>query len=307
MAKEKLLRHIDIGGKIVRLTEDDDFYYVYEGKKLIYKFVKKYITKTILWKVVNDYSLYLKKLQSEFVDEDLPIDNLVAEAEKKIRNEFTKRLRDFFKQIPEASVKKELKEDFLGLKIFPNLTKVFIGFNLFINKTVKDVMKKLEVQVVDDVDDTGKAIDYNTKKLIKDKTAIMKKSIANQLTNTKDNILTDIKTSLSQGISAGQSVSTIRKDIEKKYNYKNGVGWKTQRTLKGTVNNANMVLKLNKWLGMGFTKFEWITRDDIKVRPKHAIKNHKVYDIKKALKDINNWDAYPGKSAGCRCSAIPYE
>jgi SPP1 gp7 family putative phage head morphogenesis protein len=228
---------------------------------------------------------------------------VVAEAEKQVKDEMTRRLRIFFKQISSSNTKKEA----LNMNIFPKLSKAFVGFNTFVNKMVGDVLKKLQVQVVDDVDDTGKTTGTDTKKLIKDKTTILKKSLADQMVNTKDNILKDIKLNLSQGITAGQSVTTIKKDIEKKYNYKNGIGWKAARTTKTAISNANAVLKLTKWLNMGFTKFEWITRDDSKVRPKHAAKNHKVYDIKKALNDINNWDAYPGKSANCRCTPVLYD
>jgi len=307
--KEELLRQINVGGKIVRFTEDNNFYYLYEGKKLIQRFVKEYITKKTVWQVTTDYIFYLKQLQEKFEDDKLPIDDLISQAEKEVRKELIKRLRQFFKQIPKASVKEteSMKEDFLGLKIFPKLTDVFSGFNKFVNKTVDDVLKKLKVEVIDDIGDTGETVSAAAKKDIVATANLMKRQVKDSIVGTKDNMLKDIKRDMIQGITANQSVTSIKQGIEKKYNYSNGIGWKSARSVRTTLSNANTVLKFKKWLNMGFTKFEWITRDDKKVRPTHAAKNHRVYDIKKVLADTNNWDAYPGKSANCRCSAILYE
>jgi len=307
---KKLLRKIDIGGKIVSIIEDKDFYYLLEGKREINKFVKKYITKDVLWKVTNDYILYLKKMQDEFEDTKLPIDTLVAKAEKEIEKEFTKRLRAFFKTIPQTSSEEFIpvtnKEAFLSSQIFSKLGKAFVGFNSFINNVISSTLKDLSIEVTDDVDDTGYAADKDIKKILNDKKKIMQKNIAASVIGTKDSILNNIKQDISAGMLADNSTTTIQKDIEKKYNYRNGVGWKSKRIIRDNLHNANILLKLNKWKNMGFVQFEWLTRNDSRVRPSHKRKNHRVFNIKKALLDKKNMDAYPSKNYGCRCTAIPY-
>ena len=301
--KDILLRHVDVGGKEVRLEETTDFYNVYEGKRTIYRIPKNFIKRETLWQLVTDYVNYLKQLQNEFLDDELPVDKIADKADKLLRDEITKRLRQFFDEIPKE---KTNKEAFLGDGIFGRLKKVFQGLNAKINDIVSQTLKDLNVQIIDDVDDTGVETDSDTKKYLTDKNKLMQQTVSDQVIKTKDDILADIKRDLSDGITAGKSMTKIKQDIEAKYNYRNGIGWKADRSIKTSISNANTRLKLLKWLNMGFTKFEWITRNDEKVREKHRQFNHKVFDIKKALDDTDNWDAYPGKSANCRCTAIPY-
>jgi len=300
--KRKILREVDVGGKTVTVAEDENFYYVFEGKKEIYKFIKLYISKKILWDVSTDYIKYLKALQNEFLNGDLPIDNITKKIEKEVEEEFTKRLRDFFKQIPQNK-----KEAFLGLDVFGSLNKAFSGFNDFINQKINNILQDLKINIVDDNDDVNQKTDVNTKKILTDKVNIMKKNIADNIKQTKDVILNDIKNDLTNSMAADVPISTIQKDIEKKYNYRNGVGWKSRRTIQTSIHNANTLLKLNKWQNMGFKKFEWLTRNDPRVRDSHRKKNHRAFSIEKALKDTKNPDAYPGKAYNCRCTAIPYE
>jgi len=67
------------------------------------------------------------------------------------------------------------------------------------------------------------------------------------------------------------------------------------------------LLKLKKWQMLGFENYEWITRNDEKVRESHAKKNHRVFKIEDALNaPANDYDAYPGKAANCRCTVMMY-
>lgn len=304
--ENKLLRHIDVGGKVVRLVEDDNFYYMYEGKTLVYTFVKAKVQRKTAWYITTDYVKYLKEVQKQFVDGDFPIDKLVAEVEETMRLQFEKRLKQFFKKMSQKNVQKKT-ESFFKIDILGKLKDVFSGFNADINKMVTDTLNKLNVQVVDDVTDTGINTPNVVAKKILDKKALMKKNIADSIKDTKDKILKDIKKDLTQGIVAGVDAKTLQKDIEKKFDYKNGVAWKTKRSIGGAMRMANTTLQFKKWLEMGFTQFEWISREDSKVRHSHSLKNRHVYDIREALDDVSNWDAFPGKAANCRCTAVLYD
>lgn len=303
MEKDKLLRHIDVGGKILRAVEDKDYYYLYEGKKLIYKFVKEYISKKVFWEVVSDYAKYLKQLQNEFIKGDMPIDKLVDEVEKKMKDEFDKRLKKFFKTMQQKNMQTN-KEGFFKIDIFPRLDRAFHGFNKFINDMVKDVIGKMHVDVVNDVDDTGVTINQHTKKLLNDKKKLMIKNISQQVKTTKDNVLSSIKKDLSSGMQAGTDSKQIQKDIEKKFNYKNGVAWKTKRTMKTELHDANALMKLKKWHNMGFESAEIIVREDEKTCKICRPKNHKVIKINTLL---NNRKTRPTFHPNCRCTVGVYE
>ena len=282
----------------MRLVETPAFYFMYEGKREIYKFVKKQITRKTVWLVTTDYAKYLKDLQQEFVTGNFPIDKLVDSVERKMRIEFQKRLNKFFKVLHQKNVQQKT-ESFFKLNIFPKLSDVFSGFNKFINNMIKDVLNDLDVQVVNDVDDTGTMTPKSTAKMLKDKKKLMINNIAGQVKTTKDNILQDIKRDLSSGMEAGQKTTEIQKSIEKKYNYKNGSGWKSKRVIRTELHNANTVMLLKKWDSMGFEEVEHIVREDEKLCKQCASMNKKVFKINDLL---SNKKKHNPQHPNCRCS-----
>jgi SPP1 gp7 family putative phage head morphogenesis protein len=109
---------------------------------------------------------------------------------------------------------------------------------------------------------------------------------------------------LSDGITNGLSKKDIRAAVNKKYRYDDKVENRFDRLIRGMGRVASQKLKLLKWQDLGFTHFEWRTKEDDVVRPAHVKKNRKVFSISDALKALDDLDAYPGKNYGCRCWAV---
>ena len=308
----KELQNNNIGGKVIRLikvdNDDTNTAMLFDGLNLIDTYDLNDVEMKTIKQAYNDYKDKLKKMQDNFEDEETPEDVIIDELDKEVKNIMTKELDKLFKTLDKHQVKKEgFSEAFFSDKILGKLGGLFSGFSKNINKSINNALTKLNLTVLDDEKDGVKVNDH-TKDMLKRKKDLMKKNLQLQMSKTKDNMLKDIKSQVINGMAAGKTSKQIKSEIEDKFNYEDGSGWKVKRLIRGTMRDAATLLKLKKWDNMGFENFEWITRDDSKVRPSHQKKNHRVFSIKKALQaKHDDWDAYPGKAANCRCVAVVYD
>ena len=303
-AKELLID--DIGGKTIRLLEDDENYSIYDGLNNIQNFNKINIELKTVKQAFNDYKDKLIKEQEEFEKGDSDEDKIIDELEKDVQVILQKQLLSVFNKIDTYKLKKEgFKEDFVNPKILPSLNDVFNNFGKKINDVVRRAMDKLSLVVTSDED--GVKTDLETKNMLSKKQTLLKKSLVDQIKVTKDKTLVDIKARISNGIASGQPVNKIKAEVEKDFNYENGVGWKFTRILNTSSRQAAGLLRLKKYQKMGFDNYEWITREDSKVRDTHAKKNRRVYNIEDSLTQFSSGklDAIPGGSYNCRCRAVP--
>jgi len=307
MSNWKEIHVRNVGGKNARVIETPQDYLLFEGLKLISTHDKEVTKKQTIKNIFNDYVQYLIELQDKFETGETEEDILIKTAEDELKLLLDRKLKQVFKLLDKNKVKTEsMSEDFLNLKVLPKIDDLFKGFNTDMTSLIGNVLNKLNINIIKDNADTNIDMDKKTKDFINKKKDVMKKSIQSQLKQTKDKMLVDIKSKISNGIASGQDASKIKQDIESDFNYENGVGWKFQRAFNSNLRNSNTILRLKKWQKQGFDDFEWISRDDKLVRPTHAKKNRRIFNIQESLDDTNNWDAYPGKAANCRCSASPY-
>ena len=299
------LKNYDIGGQVIRLIEDVENYSIYNGLSNIENFTKTIIELSTVKKAFEDYRQRLIKEQDEYKKGDSDEDKIIDEMERDIQKILQKQLLTVFGSIDNNKLKKEgFKESFVNPKILSGLDGIFSGFNKKIGDVVRRAMDKLGVVVTSDED--GVKPDLSTKNLLSKKQTLMKRSLIDQIKATKDKTLSDIKTRISNGIASGQSTTKIKQDVEKDFNYEKGIGYKFKRIINTTSRQSAGILKLKKLLSMGFETYIWDTMDDAKVRPEHAKKNKRVYNIEESLSS-NKMDAYPGKDFNCRCRIRPYE
>lgn len=293
-------KKVNIGGKDLRIIESTDSWLIYEGLNLINTFNKKVTKKLTVAQAFKDYKDYLIKIQEEFESGESEEDNLINELNKIIGNEYEKRFNKVLKHLDKSEVNKEsFQEGFLSKIIFGKIDDSFKGFSTFISIAVGKILSKLNAETIDD------KVNLNTKDrdLLKKKNTLMVKNIKDNVKTLKDDVARGIKNDLTQGITAGRQLSDIKSDLEKRFNYKGGVGYRFDRAVHKNLRTSANLLKLQKWLKMGFEEYEWITRGDSKVRPKHAERNRRVYKIRDAL---NGDDIFPGSEFGCRCRAVMY-
>jgi SPP1 gp7 family putative phage head morphogenesis protein len=297
------LKYQGVGGHDVRLVKAQDQVMLFDGYDIIETFSLTIINKDVYIKAFSDYIKRLRDSFEDFVDEETEQDRVIKELEAEVKKELDAQLKKVLKAIDEYSSKTEgFSEKFLGVGILPKLDDLFKGFNISIGKSVTQALNKLNLSIVDGEEDERLAPpevrDYlgRKKKLLSD-------NIKTQINTTKDKMLADIKTTLSQGITAGQSVSDIKSNVKKSFNYADGVGYKFDRIIRTETNTASKLLKLQKYQRMGFETVMWVTRDDSKVRDDHKKMHRRVYKISDLLKSITNRDL---QLFNCRCTVTPY-
>ena len=293
----------EIGGHKIRLVDTNkEMYLLFDGLTLIENYNKDAIQDGKQIKSLFDsYVEKVKKSFEELKDEETPEDVMFDTLQKEVEAEYKTRLDKFFKSVHKFDRK---TEGFLSDKILPSLTNTFKGFNSIINKSVSNIMKKFNVNIIKD-DGTDGAINKKNEDTLKAKNDLMIKNLQKSLQTVKDNNLQIIQTKLSQGIAAGQSMSDIKSDIEKETNYEKGVSYKIDRAIQTGGRNATRIIRLKKLQSQGFDEVLFITRDDKKVRDKHKHLNNKVFPIEKVL----GWytkNTIPGTYWNCRCTFTGY-
>jgi len=266
---------------------------IFEGLNLVGQYDTNDNSMKTINMIYDDYAKKLKQMQEVIEEGETDEDIIVDEVEKELKKELDDRLKKVLKSIETSSRK---TESFVSDKVMGKIGDIFTGFNTRINSLIGKAMSKFKINIIND-----NTITPQSKKKLETKYDLLAKNLKMQVKDTKDNVLQGIKRSVSNGIASGKSVSQIKSEIEKDFNYKDGIGWKVRRTINTSLRQASGILKLKKMLDQGFDEYEWISRNDSKVRPEHVKKNHKIFSIEKALKS-DSMDAYPGKNFGCRCS-----
>ena len=291
----------NVGGHNIRLIDaTDNIYLLFDGLTMIETYDKDVTDKKT---AVKNTEGYIKKVEAsfdEFTDEETDEDKAFNQLQKEIEEEYKKRLDKFFKQIPKTSKK---TENFLSDKIFGKLNDVFKGFNSFIKSRTDKILNKLNTKIVKDSDE--EVLPTKTIDNLKAKNKLMTDSLAKNLQQVKDSQVSTIRTKLANGIAAGHSVSDIKSDIEKDFNYDKGVRHKIDRAIQTSGRNATRITKLKMLQSQGFEEVLFITRDDSKVRPQHAKYNNKVISIKQMLDWYTN-NTIPGTFYNCRCTFVGY-
>lgn len=297
--------HQSVGGKEPRVVETEDSWLLFNGITLAQTLDKDIIDKNTMKLVFKNYVKTLEKEREQFLQGETEEDKLVNTLKKDLEKEVKNRLQKIYKLMDTHSTKNESwNEQFLGMNIFPKIDQLFSDFNSSMTKSVNKTVKQLGINVVDDKNDDVDTSD-EFKKLVDEKKRLIRDNLKDQIRTTKDKMVTDIKSQLKDGINKGQSVSDIKKNVRKNFDYDKKVDHKFDRIIHTTTRQSSMILKLRKWLNAGFDSYEWLTKEDDKVRPEHRRKNKKVFSIRKSLKS-NNMAAFPGKDFNCRCSAVPY-
>ena len=301
----------NIGGHEVRvINSGKGDWLLFDGLNLIEQYEQDVIDKKQIKDIFNNYVEKVKEDFEKFQDEETPEDIIINELDNEIKKEIESRLEKIFKDIKKNEVK---KEGFLSSNFLKKFDGAFNGFSAKINSLVGGALGKLGVTVIDDSEDEtiiGKP-DKKTVDMLKDKNRLLSDSLKSQVKTTSDKMLADIKSSLSTGIVAGKDIKDIKSDVEKQFNYEDGIGWKFKRAVITGSRNASGLLRLKKYKQMGLDEFKWKTMEDSKVRPEHAARNNKVYKIDDAL---SGKIPYPGGSVdmkkhpnfNCRCRSIPF-
>lgn len=294
-----------VGGKELRVIETEDMWLIFNGLTMVQSFDKTVVQKQTMGEVFEDYKKKVKAEQDEFLQGETEIDQLTDEFKKEVEEEIEKRLVQLFNGMGKFKSKKEgFEEAFLKVDFLDKVNDYFKDFNSNINKSITKMINKLGVNITSGDSDGVQAND-DVKKLIDEKKKLIKDSLKNQINTTKDKMITDIKSQLQTGITAGKSVTDIKRDIRKNFDYDSKVDYKFDRIIHTTTRQNAMLLKLRKWQKLGYTSYVWQTKEDDKVREKHAKKNQRVYNIEDSIKS-SDMDAYPGKDFNCRCSGYPY-
>lgn len=303
----KQMSHKNIGGKQIRLVKADEDILLFDGLNLIQTFDLNVVDNKLILSAYEKYLKKIKAMQDEFFKGDTPEDEIIDQFERELKQELDKQLKKLFKVIGKSGRK---TEDFLSGTVLGKVDGFFKDFGKNINKSINKILNKLNVVVADSKIDNVE-IDDKIKKDLASKRDLFKQDLKQQMKKTKDNMLVDIQSSLRNGIAAGRDVSDIKKDIEQKFNYNDGVGWKFTRAARTQMRTAAGILKLKKLQKAGFESFIWQTREDEKVRSEHAKRNERVYSIEKALKGnmpfpggSSNFNKFPNYN--CRCLIIPY-
>lgn len=305
------ISHDDVGGKQIRLikvkTDDKEIIMMFDGLTVIDNYDLNVVELKTIKQAYQDYKQKLIKMQDEFLSGNAPEDDLIDAFEVEMKSELDSQLDKVFKLIGKSGRKTEA---FLSPNILGKIDGFFKNFSSNINKSINNVLNKLNIMVVDSKEDNV-SVDDKIKKDLQDKRDLFKQNLKQQLTKNKDSMLTDIKTSLRNGIAAGKDVSDIKKEVEKQFNYEDGVGWKFKRAAVTGLRQANGILKLQKLKKAGFEEYIWQTMEDDKVRPDHAKRNQRVYKIQDALEGkmpfpggSTNFSQYPNYN--CRCRILPY-
>ncbi len=301
------INHREIEERIIQLIKTPNEYRLYDGLILKKTWIIQELKdidgpKQIYLKYIED----LKKELEDFYDGETDEDKAVDEIEKFIKDEYDIRFKKLLKTIEDSGNKFENydgvhKEKFLSLTIFQKFNDIFSDFNAKVKAKTNEIMKRLGLDVIKDKEVIGGNEDSpekRDKKKLMQKRNILLDSMKAQITDTTDGILQDIKRDVSTGIVAGRSTSAIKAELEKKYNYKNGIGWKTQRTINNETRKATKILKLKKWYNMGFKEVQNITHIDDKTSAQCRPLNHKVFTIKYLL----NHPEEIHRHINCRCS-----
>ena len=118
-----------------------------------------------------------------------------------------------------------------------------------------------------------------------------------------------IETIVYNGVTSGQNYTQIakqiagRKDISSVFGKLDNRVKLIARNERSTI-NAQITKKRQEELGI--KRAVWRTSDDERVRPCHAIRNGKEYDISKGLySSCDGKTLFPGEEINCRCIAIP--
>ena len=301
----KELKSQNIGGHELKLIKSDETVMIFDGLSLL----ETFDTAVVDEEVYNlAYTNQIKKIRDsfdEFESGESEEDIIVAELEDDIKKELDSQLDKVIKLIDKGGVKKEnYTEKFLSLNIMPKIGDLFKDFNLNINKSITRALNKLNVNVQSTGDDDIKPTD-TVKQLLDRKKKLMADNIKLKVKDTKDSMIADIKDQLGRGITAGQDISDIKRDIRKKFDYDKDVSWKFNRIVRTSMNTSSKILKLQKYQKMGLEKVKWQSRRDNKVRDQHETMNNRVYDIDKLLKMIAD-GTIPGGLFNCRCTVRPY-
>ena len=308
----KELKNTNIGGKVTRLIFVNDKngkgkIIIFDGLRLIDTFDLDNTRRKTVDDAYADYNKQLRDMQEEFEDEKTDEDLIIEDAEKQMKKLIEDKLQNLFKLIDSGKVKNDqLSEAFLSTNILGKIGNAFSGFARSMNSIVANTMNKLGLEVESGEDDSMETPN-DIKTILKKSKSLMQRNIQAQIQDTKDSMLNDIKKAVTDGIAVGKSHANIKSDLRDRFNYKDGIGYKFDRLLNTELRNSTTLMKLKKWKAMGFETFVWITRDDGKVRDSHRAKHQRVFNIDDALKSrSDDYEAYPGKSARCRCRAQPY-
>lgn len=289
----------NIGGKKLHIDEEKDSYKIMLDKKILSILKKDGVKKNSLKQIFDNYASEIENQQQVFGKPSLE-DEIADEYSQLILDEFNDRLDKLFKTIDRKEVK---REGFLSDTILKATDDIFKGFNGILKSLSQKGLDE-EIKNIDEVDDTP--VSDNVKELIRDKRQLIKQQVGDQIVNTKDNVLLDIKRLLRDGLASGKSFKDIKKQLNDDFKKDDGVEWKFKRTMGTELKRATTLLKLKKWKEMGFSRYEWITMEDEKVRESHRNKNKRVFSIDDALSS-DSMDRYPGYDYNCRCFARLYD
>ena len=301
------IKHKEVGGHVIRLVDTPrSVFLLFDGLELVESFDKEVFSKDDAKKSFNEYIEKVKKSFEKLITEETPEDKMFDELEEEIKEEYKQRLDEVKKLIKNNTRKTESnsKEAFVSDTIFGKLDNAFKGFNKRINDKVNKIVKKFNVNVIKSDDELGDPSD-KVKKMMKDKNDLMAKSLKQNITQVKDQQVQTIRSKLSSGIAAGQTVEEITKNIEKDADYDKSVKPKIQRAVQTTGRNSTRLVKLRKWKEMGIEEVTHHTREDERVRPEHKRLNNKVFSINKVIDWYAN-NTIPGGFFNCRCTHSPY-
>jgi SPP1 gp7 family putative phage head morphogenesis protein len=158
--------------------------------------------------------------------------------------------------------------------------------------------------------------DHAIKQELRDRaTFLMTSRTAPQIKTFGHEQANDIMRMVSDGIIANKTPTQIKQEITDKYDKskskENPQDYRIDRIVRTEMNSNMNLMKLQKWKMYGFTKYQWITVGDERVRAEHRGRNNRVYDIDAA---IDGTDIFPGgslnpekKNINCRCTAVLFK
>lgn len=300
----------NLDGRLIRLLRTGNVFLLFDGLNVVETINdREGLKKNDLKKRFEDYVSEVKALQKVLFKDGNPEEEIILDYEKSLNDDLNKLLQDISSLLGQKNMSESFTEKGLSLKIFPRLDNMFSVFNKRLSDRLNNVMKRLNVSVVNNENDgvellTGdKSLDSSQVKNLLSKSDLLRQNLDDQLKNTTNKLSADIKTIIRDGISSGLSKKDIRSRVNNEFRWSDKAEKRFDVVYKGLARNASVKLKLLKWQGLGFTHFEWRTMEDDLVRPGHVIKNRKVYSINDALKN-DDMSAYPGKDYGCRCFAV---
>ncbi len=240
-----------------------------------------------------------------------PEDELSQRINETADEEFDKLVEKFFSQFDKSRI--QIEKIGANPKVIQKLDETMSQFDTTISALTQTAFDEVMAHILKP--DTRGGMDTHVndaalEKKLRQKADLMMQNFEAQLKVFNQKKLQEVRSVVTAGIAANKTHAQIKsevKDVINKYKKAaNPQDYEIERIIRTEIGKSTNLLRLIKWQEQGFSKFQWVTMNDAKVRELHKKRNMKVYDISTALtgKAPLTEDSYPGSAVNCRCTAI---